>query len=139
MHGQAGAKPVLSQTLLDRMQQKSYGTFYINSRSMEEEIMETHVKEPVPAFVEESLQSIEQTTAHTPVQLPVETNVHTLENPPIQEPAEPATEIPVIETAAKTLTEKESVPQAEPSNKTPIRNFFKAILAKFMKKKNKKR
>ena len=113
--------------------------FLYKQPQLEEKIVETQVNEPVPVFVEEQLQSIEQTIAHPPVQLPVETNVHTLENPAIQEPVEPAIEIPVIETAAKTLTGKESVPQAEPSNKTPIRNFFKAILAKFMKKKNKKR
>ena len=101
--------------------------------------METHVTEPIPALVEESLQSIEQSTAHTSVQLPVETIVHTLENPATQEPVESETELPPIATASKTSTEKESVPQDEPSNKTPIRNFFKAIFAKFMKKKNKKR
>lgn len=113
--------------------------FLYNQHHQEEKIMETHVKEPSPAFGEESLQSIEQTTSHTPVQLPVETSVHTLENPPIQEPISRETELPPIVTAAKTSTEKETVQQAESSNKTPIRNFFKAILAKFMKKKNKKR
>lgn len=113
--------------------------FLYKQPQQEEEIMETHVQEPVPAFVEESLQSIEQTTTHTSVQLPVETIVHTLENPPVQEPAEQEIELPPIVTPVQTSTEKRDVPQDERSNKTPIRNFFKAILAKLMKKKNKKR
>ncbi len=116
-----------------------WGFFHKQPQQRENEWMETREKELFPAFVEESIQSLEQTTTNPSEQLPVETIVHTQVNPPVQEPEEPATELPPIVTTSKTSTGKKSVGQDELPNKTPIRNFFKAILAKFMKKKNSKR